>query len=88
MKFVHKIAAADESWYSVNELGNAIPRFPPLLGKSEENTHYMLLSIGVARLSNNGSFRFLNDKTADLIVKFKLMETCEVTNHSAVGHNS
>ena len=46
----------------------------------------MLVSIGVARISNNGSFIFLNDKMAELIGKFKLMETYEVTKQSAVGH--
>ena len=58
------------------------------MGTSEENTHYILVSIGVAHLSKNGSFRFLNEKMADLISKFKLMETCELIKHSAVGHKS
>ena len=58
------------------------------MGTSEENTHYMLVSIGVVRISQNGSFRLLNKKMAELIGKFKLMETCEVTKHSAVGHKS
>ena len=48
----------------------------------------MLVSIGVTRLSKNGSFTFLNGKMAELICKFKLMETCEVTKQSAVGENS
>ena len=48
----------------------------------------MSVSIGVARISNNGSFRFLNNKMAQLIDKFKLMETCEATKHTAVGHKS
>ena len=56
------------------------------MGASEENTHYMLLSIGVAYLSNNGLFRFLNGKMDKLIGKIKLMETCEVTKHSIVGN--
>ena len=64
MKFVHEIADADASWYSVNELGNGIPSFPLLMGESEENTQYMLVSIGVERISKNGSFIFLNDKMA------------------------
>ena len=88
MKFFHGIAAADASWYSVNGLGNDILSLPSLLGTSEENTHYMLVSIGVVRLSNNGSFIFLNGKMSELIGKFKLMETCEVKNRSAVGHKS
>ena len=46
----------------------------------------MLVSISVARPSKNVSFIFLNKKMAELIGKFKLMETCEVTNHSAVCH--
>ena len=54
MKFVHGIAAADASWYSANKLVNGIPSFPSLLGTSEENTHYMLVSIGVALISKNG----------------------------------
>ena len=48
----------------------------------------MLVSIGVARISNNGSLIFLNGKMAELIGKFKLMETYEVTKQSAVGHKS
>ena len=48
----------------------------------------MLVYIGVVRLSNNGSFRFLNNKMAQLIDKFKLMKTCEATKHTAVGHKS
>ena len=46
----------------------------------------MLVSIGVARLSKNGSLRFLNDKMDELIGRFKLMETCKVKKHSPVGH--
>ena len=57
-----------------------------LLGTSEENTNYMLVSIGVDRISNNGSVRFLNVKMDELIGKFKLTETCEVTKHSAIGN--
>ena len=48
----------------------------------------MLVSIGVSCLSKIGSFILLNDKIAELFGKFKLMETCEVTKHSAVGHKS
>ena len=88
MKFFHRISAADASRYYVNELGNGILSLPLLMGTSEENTQYMLLSIGVACLSKNGSFRFLNDKTAELIDTFRLMETCEMTKHSTVGHKS
>ena len=40
------------------------------------------------RLSKNGSFRFLNEKMAELIINIKLMETCEVTKHITVGHKS
>ena len=46
----------------------------------------MLVSIGVTCLSKNGSFRFLNEKMAELIGKFELTETCEATKHIAVGH--
>ena len=70
----------------MNELGNGIQILPSLLGTSYANTHYMLLSIGVACISKNGSLRLLNNKMAKLIGKFKLMETCEVTKHSTVGH--
>ena len=48
----------------------------------------MLVYIGVVRLSNNGSFRFLNGKISGLIGKCKLMETCEVTKNSIVGNKS
>ena len=88
MKFVHGITAGASLWYSVNELGNFIPSLLSLLGTSEENTHYMLVSIGVAPLSNNESFRFLNGKMAELIANFKVMERCDVTSHRAVGHKS
>ena len=44
----------------------------------------MLVYIGIARLSKNGSVILLNDKMAELIGKFKLMDTCEVTKHSTV----
>ena len=54
MKFIHGIAADDALWYSVNELGNGIPFFWSLPGTSEDNTHYMSVYIGVARLSKNG----------------------------------
>ena len=48
----------------------------------------MLVSIVIVSLSKNGSFIFMNDKISESIGKFKLMETCEVTKHSAnvVGH--
>ena len=62
MKFVYGFAAADVLWYSVNESGNGIPSLPLLPGISEENTHYMLVSIGVMCISKNVSFRFLNGK--------------------------
>ena len=58
------------------------------MGASEENSHYISVPIGVERLSNNGSFRLLNKKMYDLIGRFKLMETCEVTKHSALRHKS
>ena len=62
VKFVLGIAAADASWYFVNELGNVILSLTSLLGTSYDKTHYMLVFIGVARLSNNGPFRLLNEK--------------------------
>ena len=64
VKVVHGLAADDASWYSMNEIGNGIPILPLILGTSEENTHYIVVSIGVARVSKNVSFRFLNDKMA------------------------
>ena len=64
MKVVHGLAADDASWYSMNEIGNGIPILPLILVTSEENTHYIVVSIGVARVSKNVSFRFLNDKMA------------------------
>ena len=88
MKNFHGIADADASWYYVNEVGNGITSLSLLLGTPEENTHYMLVSIGITCLSKNGSLRFLNDRMAEFIGKFKLMETCEVTKYSAVGNNS
>ena len=48
----------------------------------------MLVSIGVARPSKNVSFIFLNKKMAELIGNLKLMETFEVTKHSAVRNKS
>ena len=77
VKNFHGIAAADVYWYFVNELGNGIPSLPLPTGTSEDNTHYMLVSIGAARLSKNGPFRLLNENISDLISKFKLMEKCE-----------
>ena len=88
VNFFHGIDAADTSWYSDNEWWNGSPSFLSLLDTSEENTHYMLVSIGVAPLSNNESFRFLNGKMAELIANFKVMERCDVTSHRAVGHKS
>ena len=72
----------------MNELGIGITSYPLLMGVSEDNTHHMVVSIVIVRISKNGSFRFLNDKISESIGKFKLMETCEVTKHSAnvVGH--
>ena len=52
--FFRGISAADASGCYVNELGNSIPSLLLLLGTPEENNHYMLVSIGVARPSKNG----------------------------------
>ena len=70
----------------MNKLGIGITSYPLLLGVSEDNTHHMVVSIVIVRISKNGSFRFLNKTTSESIGKFKIMETCEVTKHSAVVH--
>jgi len=59
-----------------------------LLGTPEENTQYMLVSMGVMRISKSGSLRFLTNKMEDLIGEFQLMDSCEVTKHRVIGYKS
>eukprot|EP00957_Ditylum_brightwellii_P171480 13054269-Ditylum_brightwellii.AAC.2 len=64
---------------------NSIASLPLLMGTSEENTHCMLASIGVIRISKNGSVQFLTSKMSGLIGKFELLDACEVTNIESLG---